>query len=142
MPDVLPIMLALAKRFRLLEQRLSQQSQLPLAQIRLLLAMNTDFVNLHALNQELGLDPSTLSRQLTGLTKAGLVCTQSPADKRQRDYALTADGLASKQHLHQQLEQWEQTLIANWDPEERQLLTTLLNRFVTSTDKLDLLPTE
>ncbi|WP_125766446.1 MarR family winged helix-turn-helix transcriptional regulator [Lapidilactobacillus wuchangensis] len=132
------VTLEFIKQLRLIEQQLSLQNQLPISQMRLLLKMDQEFVNLRFLNQELALDPSTLSRQLAGLTKKGYTQTATKADKRQRDYALTAAGWAKHQELIQQLAKLEQELVANWAPEEVQLLTTLLNRLTKSTHRLDL----
>src|SRR5699024_5387426 len=99
MLDFTEVTLEFIKQLRLIEQKLSLQNQLPISQMRLLLKMDQNFVNLRFLNQELALDPSTLSRQLAGLTKKGYTQAATKADKRQRDYALTAAGWAKREDL-------------------------------------------
>ncbi len=140
MLDFTAVTLEFIKQIRLIEQKLSLSNQLPVSQMRLLLKMDQTEVNLRFLNQELALDPSTLSRQLAGLTQKGYVQAVSKSDKRQRDYTLTASGWAKHQDLLSQLASLEQALVANWAPEEVQLLTTLLNRLTTRTHKLTLIP--
>ncbi|MFC6314969.1 MarR family winged helix-turn-helix transcriptional regulator [Lapidilactobacillus achengensis] len=132
------VLVDLAQQIRLVEQQLSEQLDLPISQMRLLLTLSEQTVSLAQLKTTLVLDNSTLSRQLAGLTSKGLVAVVTQADKRQRFYQLSPTGLQVQTKIEQQLRDLQEFLIGNWDQEEKRLLTTLLNRLLRSTAKLHL----
>lgn len=125
-----------ARQVRRVEQKLSAQVKLPLSQIRLILQLSEKPVNLETLSDQLALDTSTLSRQLGNLADKHLVQTIVPQDKRQRRYCLTSAGVAIHEQLTKQLTNMITKIVANWDPSEIPLLTTLLQRFLRSSNKL------
>ena len=132
------VLVDLAQQIRLVEQQLSEQLDLPISQMRLLLTLSEQTVSLAQLKTTLVLDNSTLSRQLAGLTSKGLVAVVTQADKRQRFYQLSPTGLQVQTKIEQQLRDLQEFLMGNWDQEEKRLLTTLLNRLLRSTAKLHL----
>ncbi|WP_261805621.1 MarR family winged helix-turn-helix transcriptional regulator [Lapidilactobacillus luobeiensis] len=138
MEDLTTVLVDLAQQIRLIEQQLSEQLDLPISQIRLLLNLAEQPTSMTQLKQSLVLDNSTLSRQLATLTDKKLIQVEPQPDKRQRQYILTATGSHLQHTIETQLHDLEQFLIGNWGPDEIRLLTTLLNRLLRSTDKLQL----
>lgn len=130
-------LITFARQIRRVEQQLSAQVKLPLSQIRLVLQLSEKSINLETLSDQLALDTSTLSRQLGNLADKQLVQIIVPQDKRQRRYCLTKSGQAIHEQLTQQLSQMIAKIVANWDPSEIPLLTTLLQRFLRSSHKLN-----
>lgn len=130
-------LITFARQIRRVEQQLSAQVKLPLSQIRLVLQLSEKPINLETLSDQLALDTSTLSRQLGNLADKQLVQIIVPQDKRQRRYCLTKSGQAIHEQLTQQLSQMITKIVANWDPSEIPLLTTLLQRFLRSSHKLN-----
>lgn len=61
MRDLTQLVVSAAKQSHLIEQALSEETDLPVSQIRLLLEMNEHSVNLQQLKDILALDISTLS---------------------------------------------------------------------------------
>lgn len=84
-----------------------------------------------------GLDPSTITRQVQALEKAGLAArTSDPVDRRASILDLTAEGLdvltRTREHRRRRLEE----ALVDWSEEDREKFGTLLAKFNDSMDKL------
>ncbi|WP_170315570.1 MarR family winged helix-turn-helix transcriptional regulator [Nakamurella deserti] len=76
-------------------------------------------------------DPSTVSRQVAGMVKAGLVERQAdPDDGRASILVPTASGQARVDQMVQMRGQIFAPLVADWSAEDRAVFTRLLTEFV------------
>jgi DNA-binding MarR family transcriptional regulator len=92
---------------------------------------------LGALATTFGLDPSTITRQVQSLERAGLAeRSTDPRDRRVSLLALTDTGLhavqTTRQHRRNQLNE----ILADWSPEETETFAAILEHFNESLDKL------
>lgn len=92
---------------------------------------------LGALASTFGLDPSTITRQVQSLERAGLAeRTTSTRDRRVSMLALTEPGLqavrATREHRRSQLE----SLLTDWAEVDVERFATLLEQLNTSIDRL------
>jgi DNA-binding MarR family transcriptional regulator len=73
-------------------------------------------VTANALAQSLGLDASTVTRQVTALESQGLVerCA-NPADKRSSTIVLTPDGLQTMREVEQARRLHIEALVSDWE---------------------------
>ncbi|MEN3302317.1 MarR family winged helix-turn-helix transcriptional regulator [Pseudonocardia sp.] len=77
-------------------------------------------------------DPSTISRQVAGLVKAGLVERRAdPGDGRATLLATTTDGTRILDLERRRRAEQLATALSGWTPEHRTQLAELLSRFVT-----------
>jgi DNA-binding MarR family transcriptional regulator len=77
-------------------------------------------------------DPSTISRQVAGLVKAGLVERRAdPGDGRATLLAATTDGSRVLDLERRRRAKQLATALSGWTPEHRTQLAELLSRFVT-----------
>ena len=75
-------------------------------------------------------DPSTVSRQVAGLTRAGYVDrSPDPLDGRAQLLRLTPDGHEVIRLARQHREAWLNELLAEWTDHEISTFTTLLGKF-------------
>jgi DNA-binding MarR family transcriptional regulator len=93
---------------------------------------------LGALATVFGLDPSTITRQVQSIERAGLAARSTdPRDRRVSLLALTDAGLdavhATRQHRRGQLNQ----LLADWPEDDVDEFASLLERFNDSLDRLN-----
>jgi DNA-binding MarR family transcriptional regulator len=84
-----------------------------------------------------GLDPSTITRQVQALERAGLVArSPDPADRRASILDLTDEGRAvlarTREHRRRRLEK----ILADWSEEDRTELGRLLEKFNASIEAL------
>ncbi|MFD1466248.1 hypothetical protein ACFQ4L_09265 [Lapidilactobacillus mulanensis] len=128
MRELTELAVELAKQSRVIEQLLSEQTQLPISQIRLLLKMDQHPINLQVLTNDLALDASTLSRQLASLIVKGEVGVVTLSDKRQREYHLTETGMTCHRQLWQQLDALQTAWLGDWCDEDIHSLAKLLKR--------------
>lgn len=138
MRDLTQLVVSVAKQSHLIEQALSEETDLPVSQIRLLLEMNEHSVNLQQLKDILALDISTLSRQLAPLVKHGEVAVLTTNDKRQRQYRLTDTGLAHHQQLWHRLEQLQASWTEDWSTTDIESLAKLLQRLLKNMKTSDI----
>ncbi len=83
------------------------------------------------LAERLCADPSTVSRQVAGLVKAGLVQRLAdPDDGRASILVPTADGHARIAQMVEMRGRVFAPLVADWSPEDRERFATLLAQFV------------
>ncbi|MFD0897256.1 MarR family winged helix-turn-helix transcriptional regulator [Loigolactobacillus binensis] len=119
------------------ERQICRQLRLNHADIRLLSYLTVSKQTLQQLQQLTGLDISTLSRQLTALTRKKMLRKQlDQRDRRKRIFTLTTLGQKQFQYFCQASANFEQAILANWTVEEQQLLKVLLGRLLTSTKRL------
>ncbi|MFI9360973.1 MarR family winged helix-turn-helix transcriptional regulator [Kitasatospora sp. NPDC053057] len=86
--------------------------------------------NVKALAEALGVDSSTVTRQVAPLVAAGLVGrVQDPADRRAVRLALTSCGTGRLAEVRDGRAELTRRLVADWPPEEQQAFCTLLARF-------------
>jgi DNA-binding MarR family transcriptional regulator len=91
------------------------------AQCHVLLELSTSTLSLTGLSGALGLDPSTLSRTVDGLVKAGLVeRTEDPSDRRSLRLALTAAGTAKVAYIDDTCNRYYAELLAGLTEEDRE----------------------
>ncbi|MGW5075535.1 MarR family winged helix-turn-helix transcriptional regulator [Rhodococcus sp. NPDC004095] len=95
----------------------------------MLLTRNDDAVPMATLIATLGLEKSTLSRQIDALTRLSLVRRiPDPSDARAKLVELTADGRARLvAQRDERVAQWRRTL-GRWDPADLRMLSALLRR--------------
>ncbi|KJS58817.1 MarR family winged helix-turn-helix transcriptional regulator [Streptomyces rubellomurinus] len=86
--------------------------------------------NVKALADALGVDSSTVTRQVAPLVAAGLVGrVQDPADRRAVRLALTPVGSGRLAEVRDGRAELTRRLTAGWPPEEQRAFCTLLARF-------------
>lgn len=119
------------------EQQLYQKLGLRQADIKLLTYLNEAEQTLAALRRHTNLDISTLSRQLKALVQRNLVIKQAvKSDQRKRHFLITSLGRTKLADFKTAMQEYEQAIFANWSAEEKQLLKVLLNRLITSSERL------
>lgn len=92
---------------------------------------------LGALASGFGLDPSTITRQVQSLEKAGLAERQTdPADRRASILELTAEGREVFQRTRKHRRQRLFTALADWPEHDRVEFGRLLSKFNGSMDAL------
>ncbi|MFE7588151.1 MarR family winged helix-turn-helix transcriptional regulator [Kitasatospora sp. NPDC001261] len=86
--------------------------------------------NVKALAEALGVDSSTVTRQVAPLVAAGLVGrVQDPADRRAVRLALTSHGVGRLTEVRDGRAELTRRLVADWPPEEQRAFCALLARF-------------
>ncbi|MFE7527998.1 MarR family winged helix-turn-helix transcriptional regulator [Kitasatospora sp. NPDC057542] len=86
--------------------------------------------NVKALAEALGVDSSTVTRQVAPLVAAGLVGrVQDPADRRAVRLALTSHGAGRLSEVRDGRAELTRRLVAGWPPEEQRVFCALLARF-------------
>ncbi|MGW3038933.1 MarR family winged helix-turn-helix transcriptional regulator [Kitasatospora sp. NPDC001159] len=86
--------------------------------------------NVKALAEALGVDSSTVTRQVAPLVAAGLVGrVQDPADRRAVRLALTPGGAGRLAEVRDGRAELTRRLTADWPPEEQRAFCALLARF-------------
>ncbi|MBD0689330.1 MarR family winged helix-turn-helix transcriptional regulator [Streptomyces sp. CBMA123] len=86
--------------------------------------------NVKALAEALGVDSSTVTRQVAPLVAAGLVGrVQDPADRRAVRLALTSCGTGRLAEVRDGRAELTRRLTAGWPPEEQRAFCALLARF-------------
>ncbi|MFG3223166.1 MarR family winged helix-turn-helix transcriptional regulator [Kitasatospora sp. NPDC048194] len=86
--------------------------------------------NVKALAEALGVDSSTVTRQVAPLVAAGLVGrVQDPADRRAVRLALTPGGSGRLAEVRDGRAELTRRLTADWPPEEQRAFCALLARF-------------
>ncbi|MGW3077325.1 MULTISPECIES: MarR family winged helix-turn-helix transcriptional regulator [unclassified Kitasatospora] len=86
--------------------------------------------NVKALAESLGVDSSTVTRQVAPLVTAGLVGrVQDPADRRAVRLALTSRGLDRLAEVRDGRAELTRRLVDGWPPEEQRVFCALLARF-------------
>ena len=81
-------------------------------------------------------DPSTVSRQVAQLVRLGYVArTPDPEDGRAFLVAVTDEGLRVLAENRRVRRERIATMLADWDPEERRTLATLMARFTTAMEE-------
>nr|SFZ88106.1 Transcriptional regulator, MarR family [Loigolactobacillus rennini] len=119
------------------EQQLYQKLTLRQADIKLLMYLNSADQTLLELCRQTNLDMSTLSRQLKAMAQRDLVIKQAVQnDRRKRRFVITKLGRSKLNDFKSAMQDYEQAIFANWSAEEKQLLKVLLNRLITSSERL------
>ncbi|WP_051838468.1 MarR family winged helix-turn-helix transcriptional regulator [Streptomyces sp. NRRL WC-3742] len=86
--------------------------------------------NIKALADALGVDSSTVTRQMAPLVASGLVGrVQDPADRRAVRLALTPHGCGQLAEVRDGRAELARRLVADWPPEEQHAFCSLLARF-------------
>ena len=90
-------------------------------------------VSTNALAQALGLDASTVTRQVAALERGGLIARcPDPADGRSSTIALTAEGRRSMRELEQERRRRIEALVRDWDDAEQAGLASALTKLNSS----------
>ncbi|WP_433611058.1 MarR family winged helix-turn-helix transcriptional regulator [Prescottella agglutinans] len=99
----------------------------------LVILAREEAVPMSALVAELGVEKSTLTRQIDAVVRLGLVERRpDPLDARARQVALTEPGRAQLTELRESaIAQWRERL-SRWDPADVRQLTILLRRLAES----------
>lgn len=80
-------------------------------------------------------DPSTISRQVAQLVKAGLARREAdPGDGRASRVAVTERGLAACESLHQDRQAWLRDVLGHWGAERITTFTDLFEEFNSSVE--------
>jgi DNA-binding MarR family transcriptional regulator len=92
-------------------------------------AAETEPVRTTALAEQLGVDPSTMSRHVSILEQAGLVArTADPADGRAQTVSLTSAGRAVMEKVRAARHDLITDVLSDWDDTDRSRLAALLGR--------------
>jgi DNA-binding MarR family transcriptional regulator len=87
-------------------------------------------VPLTSLARRLGLDASTVSRQVSALERSGMVLrTKDPNDRRIALLTLTVPGRRALRRLRRARHQLFGDVLSQWDSDQRDVLAPLLARF-------------
>ncbi len=87
-------------------------------------------VNVGELADQVGRDPSTISRQIAKLEHLGLVERLEGSDRRTRAAQITARGEQVMASLATAREAALEKVVGGWTPDERETLARLTRRFV------------
>ncbi|WP_052721058.1 MarR family winged helix-turn-helix transcriptional regulator [Actinoplanes rectilineatus] len=120
------------KAFRLVKQRPAPIADgLPVGSLGVLAAIRKrEHCHMKELAVEHALDPSTISRAVAGLVRAGLVArVADPADGRASTLHLTEQGNTVLDGTHAHYEQRLAAALHDWTPDEIAAFTASLNRF-------------
>ena len=80
-------------------------------------------------------DPSTVSRQVAQLVKAGLARREAdPVDGRASRIAITEAGLAAVEHMHEARQRWLREALADWPADRIAGFVGLFAEFNTSVE--------
>jgi DNA-binding MarR family transcriptional regulator len=94
---------------------------------------STGPVSTNALARALGLDASTVTRQVAALERAGLVARRpDPADGRSSSITLTPEGRRSMCEVEQERRRRIEALVRDWDDAEQAGLAAALTRLNSS----------
>jgi DNA-binding MarR family transcriptional regulator len=92
-------------------------------------AAETEPVRTTALAEQLGVDPSTMSRHVSILEQAGLVArTADPADGRAQTVSLTSAGRTVMEKVRAARHDLITDVLSEWDDTDRSQLAALLGR--------------
>lgn len=95
----------------------------------LVLLSRHDAVPMSQIITELGVEKSTLTRQIDAVVRLGLVDRHpDPEDARARLVTLTDDGRARMNEVHQSAVTTWRDRLSRWDPDDVRQLTRLLRR--------------
>ncbi len=109
--------------------KLTKAAGITIAEWHLLQHLVAGFDTQDKLASEMGLDNSTLSRQLKALAKKELVSMVAVGyDRRQLIYELTPAGQAALQKVDQAHQEFSELAFQVWSPEEKSMMQILLNR--------------
>ena len=108
---------------------------LTLSQAHHLLSIPHDGISMSDLSTKIGLDASTLTRNIQGLERAGYVIRkQNMPDKRVSLVYLSKRGAYSQKIIEQDLESLIQKLLITVDLEKQEVLLGALEKFVWQID--------
>ena len=103
---------------------------LTLAQVQLLLAVPFSSISMTELSQILGIDNSTLTRNLNKLEFQGFVHrNKDNYDKRVYKIILSNKGLSTKEIIETQLDEYSYKLLSELNFEDRQIVFESLEKF-------------
>ena len=104
-----------------------------------LISIPFDGISMSGLSDRLGLDTSTLTRNIQKLEKLGLVKrTRETYDKRIQKVFLTATGSQSVNNIEERLNDINYTLVENLDIDTQEKLLEILEQLVWAMDCLRL----
>lgn len=127
-----------AKSLQTQTTRITKRYHVTIAEWRLLRQIESQVITQDAMADALQLDTSTLSRQLKNLTSKELVSkTAVGKDRRQLEYALTATGHATLQHINSDYDALIDAVFHYWPEDEQQMMKIMLNRLSRSLDRAE-----
>lgn len=121
----------LVRHFEMLRRRSEVYQGLERAEYLMLRTLDsggaTDIAGIAA---RLGLDPSTAGRQVTAMTRRGLVArSQARQDRRRCIVAPTAEGTRLMEEVRRRRHEETEALLAAWEEHERAALADVLARY-------------
>ncbi|MGN6250913.1 MAG: MarR family winged helix-turn-helix transcriptional regulator [Marmoricola sp.] len=121
----------LTRNFELLRRRRSQQLEVDRAEYLLLRTLaRLGAKSIGDLADALGLDASTLGRQVGALEGAGWAeRVADPADGRRAIVEMTASGRAAMRRTSKERRRRTQALLADWDEDDLRMLATMFRRY-------------
>jgi DNA-binding MarR family transcriptional regulator len=121
----------LTRNFELLRRRGTQQLEVDRAEylmLRTLVALRAPSIG--DLAEALGLDPSTVGRQVSALTDAGWAHRLvDPADRRRMIVRVTPAGRAAMRRTSAERRRRTRELLADWDREDLETLARMFGRY-------------
>ncbi len=126
-----------SKIFQSKLSKLTKLQNITIAEWTLLKQIAAGLITQDQMASALGLDNSTLSRQLKSLTEKALVTkTAVGQDRRQLKYSLDEVGESALTLVNAAYEQTVQAVFKHWPEEEQQQLQIMLNRLTHSISKV------
>ena len=121
----------LTRNFELLRRRRSQQLEVDRAEYLMLRTLDVlSAPSIGDLAEALGLDPSTVGRQVTTLTDAGWAGRLvDPADRRRMIVQITPAGRAAMRRTSEERRRRTQDLLADWNRDDLETLARMFSRY-------------
>ena len=112
---------------------------LTLSQVQCLLTIPFDSINMTTLSRQLGIDNSTLTRNLEKMAKKGFIQkVQDDYDKRNTHISLTKEGKQTLSLIESHLEDISQKLLIEIKNEDRQKIFQILEKLSWAIEKINI----
>jgi len=112
---------------------------LTLSQVQCLLTIPFDSINMTTLSRQLGIDNSTLTRNLEKMAKKGFIQkVQDDFDKRNTHISLTKEGKQTLFEIESHLEDISQKLLIEIKNEDRQNIFEILEKLSWAIEKINI----
>ena len=112
---------------------------LTLSQVQCLLTIPFDSINMTSLSRQLGIDNSTLTRNLEKMAKKGFIQkVQDDFDKRNTHISLTKEGKQTLFEIESHLEDISQKLLIEIKNEDRQNIFEILEKLSWAIEKINI----
>ena len=136
MKTILEALRQTEKQYKTVLTKITKDSGITIAEWQLLQHLDDAIDTQDKLSIDMGLDNSTLSRQLHSLIKKELIASEAIGkDHRQLIYKLTLLGSDTLHEINEQHKSFQDNVFQLWSDEETSMLQILLNRLSKSMTK-------